>query len=65
MTKEQMLIAAVVSLFSMLAAYLRVIDARQEKKLRECEDDRDKLWNTLIDAGISVRRRFSNKKKDL
>lgn len=34
-----------------LFAYLRSVDARQEKKLNECEEDRRQLWKSVVALG--------------
>jgi hypothetical protein len=54
MTLTQALMIAITTLASVVAVlfiYLRSIDARQQKRLDECEDDRRALWQAVVDLG--------------
>lgn len=54
LTVNQALMIAVATLAGVVAilfAYLRSVDARQEKKLAECEEDRRQLWQSIIELG--------------
>lgn len=54
LTVNQALMIAVATLAGVvvvLFAYLRSVDARQEKKLAECEEDRRQLWLSVIELG--------------
>ena len=54
LTTTEMLLTAVGTLagvVGVLFTYLRVVDARQEKKLTDCENDRRALWQQVISLG--------------
>ena len=54
LTVNQALMIAVATLAGVvvvLFAYLRSVDARQEKRLAECEEDRRQLWLSVIQLG--------------
>lgn len=54
LTVNQALMIAVATLAGVvvvLFAYLRSVDARQEKKLAECEEDRRQLWISILELG--------------
>lgn len=48
-------IGVLASVVTVLFAYLRSTDARQQKKLDECEEDRRNLWEAIIDLGGKYR----------
>lgn len=44
-------VATLAGVVAVLFAYLRSVDARQEKRLAECEEDRRQLWLSIIELG--------------
>jgi hypothetical protein len=56
MTITEALLAAVgteTAVIGVLFGYLRSVDARQQKKLDDCEADRRELWKALLPFGIT------------
>ena len=54
-TQYQIAVGSLAGVVVVLFGYLRSVDAKQETKLKECEEDRKELWKELLEQAKAQR----------